>query len=155
MKAIVYTKYGPPDVLESKEVEKPTPKEDEVLVKVHAASVNAADLHFLRGKPFFLRLMVGGLLKPKNKILGSDIAGRVEAVGRNVKQFQPGDGVFGDLFECGRGGFAEYVCARENALALKPANMSFEEAAAVPMAAVTALLSLRNISWNHLYCLKI
>jgi NADPH:quinone reductase-like Zn-dependent oxidoreductase len=144
MKAIVYTKYGPPDVLELKEVEKPSPKEDEVLVKVHAASVNAADLHFLRGKPFLMRLMGFGLLKPKNKILGSDIAGRIEAVGRNVKQLKPGDEVFGDLFECGRGGFAEYVCAREEALALKPANISFEEAAAVPMAAITALHGLRD-----------
>jgi NADPH:quinone reductase-like Zn-dependent oxidoreductase len=144
MKAIVYTKYGPPDVLELREVEKPTPNDDQVLVKVHAASVNAADVHFLRGKPFLMRLMGFGLLKPKNKTLGSDISGRVEAVGRNVKQFQPGDEVFGDLFECGRGGFAEYACASENALALKPANISFEEAAAVPMAAITALHSLRD-----------
>ena len=144
MKAMVYTKYGPPDVLELREVEKPLPKDDEVLVKVHAASVNAADWHFLRGKPFLMRLMGFGLLKPKNKILGSDIAGRVEAVGRNVKQFQPSDELFGDLFECGRGGFADYVCARENALVLKPANISFEEAAAVPMAAVTALHGLRD-----------
>ena len=97
MKAIVYTKYGSPDVLQLKEVEKPTPKDDEVLVKVHAASVNAADWHLLRGEPFLVRLMGFGLLKPKNKILGADIAGRVEAVGRNVKQFQPGDEVFGDL----------------------------------------------------------
>ncbi len=144
MKAVVYTSYGSPDVLQLKEIEKPTSKDDEVLVKVHAASVNAADLHFLRGKPFLIRLMGFGLLRPKGKILGSDIAGRVEAVGRNVKQFQPGDEVFGDLFECGRGGFAEYVCARENALALKPTNISFEEAAAVPMAAVTALHGLRD-----------
>ncbi len=139
MKAIVYTKYGPPDVLELKEAEKPTPKEDEVLVKVHAASVNAADWHLLRGKPFLVRLMGFGLLKPKKKILGSDIAGLVEAVGRNVKQFQPGDEVFGM-----GGGFAEYVCAREDALALKPANISFEEAAAIPIAAVTALQGLRD-----------
>jgi NADPH:quinone reductase-like Zn-dependent oxidoreductase len=143
MKAIVYTKYGAADVLELKEEEKPTPKDDEVLVKVHAVSANAADLHFLRGKPFLLRLM-SGLLKPKNKILGSDIAGRVEAVGRNVTQFQPDDEVFGDISACGRGGFAEYVCAPENALVLKPANLSFEEAAAVPMAAVTALQGLRD-----------
>ena len=109
MKAIVYTEYGPPDVLELKEVEKPSPKDDEVLVKVHAASVNQADWDILRGTPFVLRF--GGLLKPKNKILGADIAGRVEAVGRNVKQFQPGDEVFGDyLSACGWGGFAEYVC---------------------------------------------
>jgi len=144
MKAIVYEKYGPPDVLQLKEVEKPTPKDDEVLVKVHAASANAKDWRLLRADPFLVRLMGGGLLKPKNKILGSDIAGRVEAVGRNVKQFQPGDEVFGDTADCGLGGFAEYVCARENALALKPASMTFEEAAAVPLAAVSALQGLRD-----------
>jgi len=143
MKAIVYQKYGPPDVLELKEVEKPTPKDNEVLVKVHAASVNDWDWGLLRGKPFMNRLFFG-LLKPKNKILGCDIAGRVEAVGRNVKQFQPGDEVFGDLSGCGFGGFAEYVCARKNALALKPASMTFEEAAAVPQAAVLALHGLRD-----------
>jgi len=93
MKAIVCTKYGPPDVLQLREVEKPTPKDNEVLVKIHAASINAADLHLLRADPFIVRLMGGGLLKPKNTILGADIAGRVEAVGRNVKQFQPGGGV--------------------------------------------------------------
>jgi len=143
MKAIVYTKYGPPDVLELKEVEKPTPKDNEVLVKVYAASVNPADWHLMRGKPFFMRLFFG-LLKPKNKILGADIAGRVEAVGRNVKQFQPGDEVFGDIADCGWGGFAEYVCVTENALVLKPASMTFEEAASVPLAAVTALQGLRD-----------
>ncbi len=143
MKAIVYTEYGSPDVLQLKDVEKPTPKDDEVLIKVHAASVNAADLHLLRADPFLVRLS-SGLLKPKNEILGADIAGRVEAVGRNVKQFKPGDEVFGDISGCGWGGFAEYVCARENALVLKPANSSFEEAAAVPMAAVTALQGLRG-----------
>ena len=120
MKAIVYTKYGPPDVLQLKEVEEPTPKDDEVLIKVHAAAANYADWALLRGKPFLVRLMTGGLLKPKNKILGADIAGRVEAVGRNVKQFQSGDEVFGDISGCGLGGFAEYVCASENALVLKP-----------------------------------
>ncbi len=140
MKAIVYHNYGSPDVLKLEEVEKPTPQDNEVLVKVHAASVNAADWHILRGKPFLVRLMGFGLLKPKHKILGSDIAGRVEAVGRNVKQFQPDDEVFGNI----RGGFAEYVCAREDALVLKPANLSFEEAAAVPIAAVTALQGLRD-----------
>ncbi len=144
MKAIIYTKYGPPDVLRLEEVEKPAPKDNEVLMKVHAASLNAADWHILRGKPFFLRLMGNGLLRPKNKILGADIAGRVEAVGRNVKEFQPGDEVFGDISECGWGGFAEYVCASENALVLKPASMTFEEAAAVPLAAVTALQGLRE-----------
>lgn len=138
MKAIVYTQYGSPDVLQLKEVAKPTPKDDEVLVKVYAVSVNAADLHLLRADPFLIRLS-SGLLKPKNQILGSDIAGRVEAVGRNVKQFKPGDDVFGDISADGWGGFAEYACARENALVLKPANLSFEEAAAIPMAAVTAL----------------
>jgi NADPH:quinone reductase-like Zn-dependent oxidoreductase len=143
MRAIVYTKYGSPDNLELKDVEKPTPKDDEVLVKVLAVSVNAADLHLLRADPFLIR-MSSGLLKPKNTILGSDIAGRVEEVGKNVKQFKPGDEVFGDISACGWGGFAEYACPRENALVLKPANISFEEAAAVPMAAVTALQGLRD-----------
>jgi NADPH:quinone reductase-like Zn-dependent oxidoreductase len=143
MKAMVNTKYGSPDVLQLKEVVIPTPKDNEVLVKVHAASVNAADWHLLRGKPFLMRLMGFGLLKPKNTILGSAMAGRVEAVGRNVTQFQPGDEIFGDLTRCGWGAFAEYVCAREDALALKPANVTFEEAAAVPLAAVTALQGLR------------
>jgi NADPH:quinone reductase-like Zn-dependent oxidoreductase len=144
MKAIVYTEYGPPEVLQLKEVEKPTPKEDEVLIKVHAASVNYADWAFVRGKPFLVRLMGTGLLKPKNTILGADIAGRIEAVGRNAKQFQPGDEVFGDISECGFGGFAEYVSVPENALALKPTNITFEEAAAVPQAATTALQGLRD-----------
>ena len=143
MKAIVYNKYGPPDVLELKEVEKPIPEDNQVLVKIHAASVNYGNLVLLRGKPFLARFAFG-LLKPKYSIPGGDIAGRVEAVGKNVKQFQPGDEVFGDLSGCGWGGFAEYVSVPENALALKPANMSFEEAAAVPMAAVTALQGLRD-----------
>lgn len=143
MKAIIYTQYGAPDVLELKEVAKPEPKEDEVLIKVEAASVNAADLHYLRGTPFLFRL-AGGLRQPKNPMLGADVAGRVEAVGRNVTQFRPGDEVFGDLSKSGRGTFAEYVCAKENALTLKPANISFEQAAAAPLAAVTALQGLRN-----------
>ncbi len=143
MKAIIYTEYGSPDVLQFKDVEKPTPKEDEVLIKVHAASLNAADLHYLRADPFLIR-PTSGLLKPKNTFLGADVAGRIEAVGRTVTQFKPGDEVFGDLSESGRGTFAEYVCASENALALKPANLSFEEAAAVPLAAVTALQGLRS-----------
>jgi NADPH:quinone reductase-like Zn-dependent oxidoreductase len=142
MKAIVYTKYGLPDVLQLNEVEKPIPKDNEVLIKVHAASVNSWDWDLLRGTPLVNRLMFG-LLKPKTKILGVDIAGRVEAVGRNVKQFQPGDEVFGDISGCGWGGFAEYVCVPENALALKSANMTFEEVAAVPQAAVLALQGLR------------
>ncbi len=117
MKAIVFTKYGSPDVLELKEVEKPTPKDDEVLIRVHAASLNDWDWGALRGTPLVNRLIFG-LLKPKKQILGSDIAGRIEAVGENVLQFQPGDEVFGDR-SGDWGGFAEYVCARENALALK------------------------------------
>ena len=139
MKAIVYTKYGSPDVLELKEVEKPTPKDDEVLVKVHAASLNAADLDFLRGRfqPPFSR-------KPRYEILGSDIAGRIEAVGKEVKQFQPGDEIFGDLFGRGLGAFAEYVCAPENAISLKPASMTFEEVATLPQAGLLALQGLRD-----------
>lgn len=140
MKAIVYRKYGSPDVLQLKDVEKPTYKDDEVLIKVHAASVNAYDWHFLTADIFLIRLMGGGLLRPKYTRLGADIAGRVEAVGRNVTQFRPGDEVFGMV----RGGFAEYACAPESALALKPVNLSFEEAAAVPMAAITALQGLRD-----------
>jgi NADPH:quinone reductase-like Zn-dependent oxidoreductase len=143
MKAIVYTHYGSPDVIRLKEVEKPTPKDNEVLIKVHATSVNAADWHYLRGAPFLFRLE-SGFPKPKNPFLGADVAGRVEAVGRNITQFQPGDQIFGDLSVAGRGTFAEYVCAKENALALKPVNISFEEAAAVPVAAVTALQGLRT-----------
>ena len=144
MKAIVYEEYGPPQVLQLREVEKPTPKDDQVLIKVHAAAVNYGDWAILRGKPFVVRLMSGGLLKPKNTILGADVAGRVEAVGGKVKQFQPGDEVFGDISASGFGGFAEYVSVPENALALKPANISFEEAAAVPMAGVVALQGLRD-----------
>ena len=140
MKAILLTKYGSPDVIQLKEIEKPAPKDDEVLIKIHAASVNAYDRHFLTADIFLIRLMGGGLLKPKYKRLGADVAGRVEAAGRNVKQFRPGDEVFGMI----RGGFAEYACAPEIALALKPSNLSFEEAAAVPMAAVTALQGLRD-----------
>jgi NADPH:quinone reductase-like Zn-dependent oxidoreductase len=143
MKAIVYTTYGPPEVLQLKEIGIPTPKEDEVLVKVHAASVNAADWHLLTADIFLVRLMMG-LRKPRKAILGADIAGRVEAVGRSVQQFRPGDEVFGDVFERGSGGFAEYVVVPESALALKPANLSFEQAAAAPLAAVTALQGLRD-----------
>jgi NADPH:quinone reductase-like Zn-dependent oxidoreductase len=143
MKAIVYHNYGSPDVLKLVEIEKPAPRDDEVLIKVYAASANMGDRHLLRSDSLMFRLFTG-LLKPKYPILGADVAGRVEAIGRNVKQFQPGDEVFGDLSMCGRGGFAEYVCARENALVLKPANMTFEEAAAVPVAGVTALQGLRD-----------
>ena len=140
MKAILYTKYGSPDVLQLKDVEKPTPNEDEVLIKIHAASVNAYDWHFLTADIFLIRLMGGGLLKPKDTRLGADMAGRIETVGRNVKQFQPGDEVFGMV----KGAFAEYACAPESSLALKPINASFDQAAALPMAAITALQGLRD-----------
>jgi NADPH:quinone reductase-like Zn-dependent oxidoreductase len=143
MQAIVSTQYGSPDVMQPQEIERPTPKDDEVLVKIYAAGVNAADWRWLRGDPLMGRFMYG-LLKPKNPILGADIAGVVEAVGKNVTAFQRGDAVFGDLSAGGFGGFAEYVCARADALALKPANITFEQAAAVPMAAVTALQGLRT-----------
>ncbi|MBY0121633.1 NAD(P)-dependent alcohol dehydrogenase [Bacillus sp. S/N-304-OC-R1] len=142
MKAMVYDKYGSIDTLIFKEVEIPTPLDNEVLVKVHAASVNSWDWDLLRGKPFLARL--GGLLKPKYKILGADIAGRVEAIGRNVKDLLPGDDVFGDISWCGWGGFAEYVCVHEDALSLKPSCMTFEQGAAIPQAAVLALQGLRN-----------
>lgn len=143
MKAIVLTKYGLPEYFELQEAEKPTPRYKEVLVKVHSVSINSWDWEIMIAKPFVNRLMFG-LLKPtKIKILGCDIAGRVEAVGKNVKQFKTGDEVFGDLSSCGWGGFAEYVCARDNALALKPANVTFEQAAAVPQAGLLALQGLR------------
>jgi NADPH:quinone reductase-like Zn-dependent oxidoreductase len=144
MKAVLCTQYGPPEVLRLEEVEKPTPKDDEVLVKVQAASLNAYDWHLMRADPFLVRLVAGGLLKPKNPKVGADVAGRVEAVGSSVKAFQAGDEVFGDLAGCGNGAFAEYACAREEALALKPAKMTFEQAAAIPMAGVTALQGLRD-----------
>ena len=140
MKAIVYQKYGSPDVLELREVENPVPKDGEVLVKIHAVSVNPLDWHILRGKPFLVRLMGFGLLKPKRQILGADIAGRVEAVGKNATQFRVGDEVFGSSM----GGFAEYACFREDKLVLKPAALTFEQAAAVPVAGLTALQGLRD-----------
>src|SRR5215469_331210 len=143
MRAIVYHTYGSPDVLKVEEVEKPAPKDDEVLVKVSAASVNALDWHLLRADPFLARLNMG-LTKPKHQILGADVSGRVEAVGQSVKQLSPGDEVFGDIFETGLGGFAEYAKAQEEAWVLKPTNISFEEAAAVPVAALTALQGLRD-----------
>ena len=143
MKAVVYRKYGSPDVLEYRDADKPVPKDDEVLIKIEAAALNAFDWHLMRGKPFVAR-MSGGLFKPKNAILGEDVAGRVAAVGRRAGLFKPGDEVFGDLSSCGSGGFAEYARAREGVLALKPAGLTFEQAAAVPMAALTALQGLRN-----------
>ncbi len=140
MKAIVYTAFGPPEVLQFNEVEKPAPQENQVLIQVHAASINAGDYRVRQGKPLLLRPMMGGFTKPKDPRAGSDVAGRVEAVGENVHQFRPGDEVFG----CARGAFAEYVLAREAYLVSKPANKSFAEAAAVPVAALTALQGLRD-----------
>jgi NADPH:quinone reductase-like Zn-dependent oxidoreductase len=138
MKAIVHTRYGSPAVLQLTEVEQPLPQDGEVLVKVHAASVNATDWHAMRGKP--MRTWRGGLRTPKDRRLGIDLAGQVEAVGSNVTQFQVGDDVFG----IGRGAFAEYACAAEHLLAPKPTDLSYEAAAAVPVAAVTALQALRS-----------
>jgi NADPH:quinone reductase-like Zn-dependent oxidoreductase len=141
MKAVVYTNYGSPDVLEIRDVKKPVPNDDQILVKVRAASVNPLDWHFMEGTPYIMRAMGTGLRKPKDPRLGVDYAGTVEAVGKNVTQFKPGDEVFG-----GRtGAFAEYVCARANrAVVLKPANLTFEQAASVPIAAITALQGLRD-----------
>ena len=151
MKAIVYHEYGLPDVLQLEELEKPAPGDNEVLIKVYAASINSWDWDLLRGVPFVNRLM-SGLLKPNRlPILGCDIAGIVEAVGKKVKHFQPGDEVYGDISRSGWGGFAEYVCARENAIALKPACLTFDQAAAVPQAAILALQGLRkgNLLQRH------
>jgi NADPH:quinone reductase-like Zn-dependent oxidoreductase len=142
MKAMVYHEYGSPDNLEMQEIEIPAVADDQVLVKVQAASVNALDWHFLTGKPFMARIMNGGLLKPEQRILGVDLAGRVEATGASATRFQPGDEVFGG---CGSGGaFAEYVCASEGELQPKPGNVTFEEAAAAGAAAHTALQGLRD-----------
>jgi len=144
MKAIVFNKYGSPDVLKLMEVEKPTPKDDEVLIKIYATALNPLDWHVMRGAPFLARMAMG-FFKPKFKILGADIAGKVEAVGENVKQFNPGDEVFGDIFSSGLGGLAEYVCTSQNTLVLKPEKITFEEAAAVPVGALTALTALREV----------
>jgi NADPH:quinone reductase-like Zn-dependent oxidoreductase len=143
MKAFIYQKYGPPETLRMAEVDKPAPNADEVLVKVLAVSVNAADWHVLRGKPLFSRATLG-LLRPKHQILGVDVAGQVEAVGSDVTRFKPGDEVYANLLDHGYGGFAEYVSVPVAVMSSKPANLSFEEAAAVPMAAVTALQGLRR-----------
>ncbi len=139
MRAIVYAEYGPPDVLQLTEVATPTPKDDEVLIRMRAASVNPLDWHYMRGTPFVLRL-AAGLRKPKVTRLGADLAGQVDTVGKHVTQFQPGDEVFGVC----KGAFAEYVCASESAVVLKPANVTFEQAAAVPVAAFSALQGLRD-----------
>ncbi len=143
MKAIICTKYGSPDVLQLQEIQKPEPTDDEVLIKVFAASVNAGDWHLMRADPCLMRLAFG-LFKPKHKILGMDVAGSVEAVGSNITQFKAGDEVYGDLSEFGFGAFAEYVCVSEKAIALKPTGISYEEAASIPSAAVTALQGLRD-----------
>jgi NADPH:quinone reductase-like Zn-dependent oxidoreductase len=143
MKAFVREKYGPPSTLQMVEVERPEPNAGEVLVKVLAVSVNPADWHCMRGKPLFSRATLG-LLRPKHRILGGDIAGQVEAVGSGVTRFQPGDEVYANLLDHGYGGFAEYVSAPVDVVALKPANLSFEEAAAVPTAAGTALQGLSH-----------
>lgn len=145
MKAIICMKYGPPQkVLRLEEVEKPVPNDDQVLVRVHAASVTFSNLLMMTGGPFPINLIIGLFRKPKLKILGSDIAGRVEAVGKNVTKFKSGDEVFGYVADCGKGGYAEYVCAPERALGLKPSNLSYEEAAAVPEAALCALQAVRD-----------
>lgn len=142
MKAITYTKYGNPEVLELKDVVKPMPSDNEVLVKIYAASVNSWDWDLLRGKPYLYRLLFG-VFKPKFKIIGCDIAGKVELVGKNVKHLKVGDAVMGDISACW-GGFAEYVCVPEKLLTLKPSELTFENAAAIPQAGVLALQSLYN-----------
>ena len=139
MKAIVYRRYGSPDVLQYEETEKPAPGEHEVVVQVHAASLNPLDWHFMRGSPYGIRLKTG-LGKPKDRRLGTDVAGRIETVGRNVTQFKPGDEIFGMC----QGAFAEFVCTRESSVVIKPANVTFEQAAAAPVAALTALQGLRD-----------
>ncbi len=142
MKAVIFHDYGPPDVLKYEDIEKPTAGDNEVLLKVRAASLNPVDWHGMRGKPYVMRMM-GGLRKPKSTRLGCDVAGKIEAVGRSVTQFKPGDEVFGGGL--GLGAFAEYVCAPESsALVTKPDNLTFEQAAAVPVAAFTALQGLRD-----------
>jgi NADPH:quinone reductase-like Zn-dependent oxidoreductase len=141
MQAVVYSRYGPPDVLRLEEVAKPSPSDDEVLIKVHAVSLNRSDWEGLIGKPLYAR--GGGLRTPRHRILGSDIAGRVEQVGRNVTRFRPGDEVFGDILDH-MGGFAEYVCAPESSLVLKPAGLTFEQAATIPQSAGIALRGIRD-----------
>lgn len=142
MKAIVYSRYGPPEVLELQEIEKPVPTDDQVLVKLSASSINVEDLDYLKGNAWAVRML--GLFKPKYKILGFDFTGKVVAVGKNIKQFKLGDQVMGDLFNFGLGAFAEYVCASEKALVLKPTNLTFEEAATIPSRAILALQGLQS-----------
>jgi len=145
MKAFTYSQYGPPEALKLSELEKPTPKDNEVLVKIKAVSVNAADWRMMTADPFLARLSAG-LFRPKpNSIPGADISGVVEVIGKNVRQFKPGDKVFGEVSGSGFGGFAEYKCAKETELALKPANVTFEQAAAIPMAGLAALHAVRDV----------
>ena len=146
MKAVIRTQYGSPDVLRLVDVEKPVAGDDEVLIKVRAASINMADRYMMHGKPLMVRLMTGGLLRPKSHRLGADVAGEVVAAGRAVRSFAVGDAVFADLAACGFGGFSEYVAVPEKFVARRPANLSDEQAAAVPMAAVTALQAIRDKS---------
>ncbi len=143
MKAIRYFDYGAPDVLQYQEIEKPIPGDNEVLIKVRSASVNPLDWHMMRGRPLFMRAMTG-LSKPKQNGLGADIAGVVEAVGEGVKRFKPGDEVFGDVYETGLGSLAEFAKTKEDKLVTKPKDISFDEMAAVPVAAITALQGLRD-----------
>jgi NADPH:quinone reductase-like Zn-dependent oxidoreductase len=143
MKAIVQDRYGSPDVLRLRDLDTPTPGDGEVLVRVHASSVNAFDWHAMRGDPYLARLLMFGLRRPRAKVRGQDFAGRVEAVGAAVTRFRPGDEVYGEAGPAG-GAFAEYVCVAENLVETKPANLSFGQAAAVPLAATTALVSLRD-----------
>lgn len=146
MRAISYTQYGGPEVLQMVEIEKPSPKDDEVLIKIAAVSINDWDFDLLKGD--FVNRIINGLFKPKRKILGSDVAGRIEAVGKKIKTFKVGDEVYGDL-SGSWGGFAEYVCAKEKLLAIKPASMSFSEAAAIPQAALLAVQGLIDIGKIH------
>jgi NADPH:quinone reductase-like Zn-dependent oxidoreductase len=142
MKAVIRDRYGPPDVLDVQEIEKPIPNDDEILLKVYAASVNHADSHGLRGTPFMARIILGGLINPKVKILGYDFAGQVESVGKDISECQPDDEVFGT--SKGAGGFAEYLCTTEELILPKPPNVSFEDAASVPAVGVTALQGLQQ-----------
>jgi NADPH:quinone reductase-like Zn-dependent oxidoreductase len=144
MKAAMYYRYGSPDVLQIKEVEKPVPKANEVLVKVAAASINSWDWDMIRGKPYIIRIW--GLTKPKFKIPGADFAGVIEAIGKSVTKFKPGDEVLGDLCASGWGAYAEYVCAPENTLSIKPSSISFQDAAAFPQAGVMALQGIRDMA---------
>jgi NADPH:quinone reductase-like Zn-dependent oxidoreductase len=141
MKAIVYEKYGPPDVLELKEVEQPFPRDNQIMIEIYAVSLNSADLDYLKG---YWMARPTGLLKPRFKILGTDVAGKVKSVGSNITNFKPGDEVFGDLYMKGFGAFAEYVCGPEEAFTIKPSDMTFEQASTINSAALLALQGIRG-----------